>query len=909
MDKPEGAEGRSRLLAKITSMSSRELPLQDLPLGASYDFVHNVLQSSTYVESAIAKKFKDVNRYVLVTGIQEIPEGARKHTVTSIQEHNLIFENSVEVFLDVLRKLYEDAIDNMSNPTSGVLAAMARGPKKSATLTHQVDLLFRLLCNFRSLQVRATICRHAAVVLGAHPTFVGRLDSMPVPDINDTHTAPWAQTFKEVSTIDNISLPSLLRKICKGLPASTIVDHPVVVCLPNIMQDEEPGSAGHNVQIPGSAGATVQSTPGSAGAPPSQSAQTPGSAGMLLDDVSAFKQALILSAGATLNSVTSASGTFMCIVREKGAVPFYIQPLSESSPPQPPLTPAQPVAAQPIVSQPEASGLQQQQQKSQGSSQHTPANQVHKLAFMALAQLTTRSPAQDEAMRQSARQLTQDELMDIRTQVLKEGNVSPDVPAILDDLFQVRATLGKPTDIQHDPSKDQPIDYKVTEHDPEHPYDHEDPEGVGVDYGEHEAELEGEDDPQQEDPELMQPFADRIGNLERIAKLQTAACATLNSRMNAVEGIVRELAARADNPQRQPDGQHVDNTDINRQLDVLQQIRQNAPIQLGQEQNIHYHGGELPISPPAAASAPVVHPYVNPIPPLNTSHRTVVKATEPKLAKHGDVRDYFVKLEIYYNLTSTPEHEKISRALLNIESSEIVDMWLSYVACNPNITPTFELFKEQITIFAGGHSVTTKALDDLANCKQGKQDMDKYIKRYNSLVTAAKLPFDSPLVINGFLRGVTDNTFRTLISLDSNHQPWQNLSKLQHYASLLAVSARPTTHLTTAQNTPRTHLAKTAKFPNKRMPAGAGGNRHFRAAKKPRQSNWQAYQGQQGYQGQGRGRGRGRGAGQYYQQNAGAQLAQPAQPAYNPDGPAARGGRGGGRGRGAGYGGRGNTNQ
>jgi hypothetical protein len=150
---------------------------------------------------------------------------------------------------------------------------------------------------------------------------------------------------------------------------------------------------------------------------------------------------------------------------------------------------------------------------------------------------------------------------------------------------------------------------------------------------------------------------------------------------------------------------------------------------------------------PAAAlhnkpSTPQHVQHVQPAPISNNtvdnSNRSAIKATAPKLTKNGDVRDFLAKLNIYFNLAKVPAHEQIDIALLNVESPDLVDMWFGHVKSHPLQTFTFQQFAERLTIFAGGHSVQSKALDDFyASCKQHKMCVDAYIRKFNTMVTAA----------------------------------------------------------------------------------------------------------------------------------------------------------------------------
>jgi hypothetical protein len=227
-----------------------------------------------------------------------------------------------------------------------------------------------------------------------------------------------------------------------------------------------------------------------------------------------------------------------------------------------------------------------------------------------------------------------------------------------------------------------------------------------------------------------------------------------------------------------------------------------------------------PSTLPAALAAQVPGP---------TEHiiaRSSAKPSAPKLAKGGDVRDFLSKIQIYFALANVPAAEQINHALLNIESPDLVDMWLGHVKNSPASAHTFSEFAERLTIFAGGHSVQTKALDDFYSCRQAKQSVDSYIRKFNSLVTSAGLPYDSPVVINGFLRGLADDAFRAMICVHPSGTPWTNLSDLQAHASTRAVAARPSFHSTAKPHTQTAHPAThSAHRKRDRADSGATGSR------------------------------------------------------------------------------------
>ncbi len=267
-----------------------------------------------------------------------------------------------------------------------------------------------------------------------------------------------------------------------------------------------------------------------------------------------------------------------------------------------------------------------------------------------------------------------------------------------------------------------------------------------------------------------------------------------------------------------------------------------------------------PPTPPVVVAAPVSDAS-NPAQQAYTapaSKSSDAKVSMPKLSKGGDVRDFLAKLQIYFELAGVPENQKISRAVLSIESSELVDMWLGHVRGNPDTQHTFQQFSEKLLIFAGGHGAQTKALDDFYSCKQAKQSVDSYIRKFNHLVTVAGLPYDSPIVINGFLRGLADDQFRTLVCVHPSGAPWHNLSDLQAHASLRAVSARPTSHSLkpAQQNAPGIHNSNTSNTSRKRRAESSAGG-------------FRGHGGAGGHRGRGRGRGRGgagRGGGSHYNQ-------------------------------------------
>ena len=178
--------------------------------------------------------------------------------------------------------------------------------------------------------------------------------------------------------------------------------------------------------------------------------------------------------------------------------------------------------------------------------------------------------------------------------------------------------------------------------------------------------------------------------------------------------------------------------------------------------------------------------------PSRKQSRAPKPSNEPML-KNGNtnVTDFLNRTEKYFALAHIPHNEWIDRALLNITSSDVSNRWETFAASQPE-PPSWQTFKQQIMIYTRGHSSQYKALDSLATCTQGSSSIDEYITRYSQLVTMAAQNSNDAHIIQGFIRGVYDDTFRMMISLDQDAQPWQSLTSVQNYASQLAVIRYPT---------------------------------------------------------------------------------------------------------------------
>jgi hypothetical protein len=163
------------------------------------------------------------------------------------------------------------------------------------------------------------------------------------------------------------------------------------------------------------------------------------------------------------------------------------------------------------------------------------------------------------------------------------------------------------------------------------------------------------------------------------------------------------------------------------------------------------------------------------------------------MLKNGstDVADFLNRTEKFFALARIPHNEWIDRSLLNIMSSDVTNRWESFAASHDE-PPTWQTFKQQIMTYTRGHSSQYKALDSLADCTQGSSSsIDQYITRYSQLVTMATQNSNDAHIIQGFMRGVHDDTFRMMISLNPDAKPWQSLTLVQNYASRLAVTRYP----------------------------------------------------------------------------------------------------------------------
>jgi hypothetical protein len=177
-------------------------------------------------------------------------------------------------------------------------------------------------------------------------------------------------------------------------------------------------------------------------------------------------------------------------------------------------------------------------------------------------------------------------------------------------------------------------------------------------------------------------------------------------------------------------------------------------------------------------------------PPARATQMPLSKAVHPPKFD-GDVVDFFDRAEMYYALTGTPAHQWIPIALLSIPTRNVSKRWFAHATTHP-AKVTWADFKEQISIFARGHSVRSRALASLSHCTQQTDTVDKYITRYATLVSTASEDCAAPHIIQGFLRGMTDATLRTMLTHAPDGSAWTSLLALQNQASILAVSRYPT---------------------------------------------------------------------------------------------------------------------
>jgi hypothetical protein len=101
--------------------------------------------------------------------------------------------------------------------------------------------------------------------------------------------------------------------------------------------------------------------------------------------------------------------------------------------------------------------------------------------------------------------------------------------------------------------------------------------------------------------------------------------------------------------------------------------------------------------------------------------------------------------------------------------------------------------------------------------------------------------FTDPLIIRGFVRGITDPTLRTLVCTGPGQNPWHNLSDLQAHAAIVAASARPNAPSSISPRAPRPHAGKVAKLAAKRSFGDTAGG----GAKKDSGKQWKGKQGSQ----------------------------------------------------------------
>ncbi len=243
--------------------------------------------------------------------------------------------------------------------------------------------------------------------------------------------------------------------------------------------------------------------------------------------------------------------------------------------------------------------------------------------------------------------------------------------------------------------------------------------------------------------------------------------------------------------------------------DLLYDIVTHGPHDLG---SFQFDGTPSSLRMPAASADAGRTPHF------------VKPSNEPTLDSHSDVNDFFVKYELYSSIARIPPAERINRALLCIKSAAVVNQWLAYVR-DLQHTPTWQEFQDQIRLYTNGHCTADKALDSLSQCVQGGQPMDKYIAKYTRLVSLAALDTKSSFVIRGFVRGIADDSIRTILNDGPAHnQLWDSLSAVTARAAKLATAkfgGKPASSTRTAF-TPRKHHDTPSHKKWQRKPYGKG---------------------------------------------------------------------------------------
>jgi uncharacterized coiled-coil protein SlyX len=296
--------------------------------------------------------------------------------------------------------------------------------------------------------------------------------------------------------------------------------------------------------------------------------------------------------------------------------------------------------------------------------------------------------------------------------------------------------------------------------------------------------------------------------------------ADVKLQLGQVQGQVRSLQGKLHNlpvtdsrPSRQQEPPH--------QHKVVQQPVPEVDYWAGLTKQLTAEDTGKPASQPVSDLTGTPTPLFTP--DVTTSARPAQRVTEPKLDINGDVSDFFRKMRIYFTLANTPASEQISRAVLNIASPTVVEQWSAYAETHPEVASDFDTFQKQITIYAGGYGAEHTAADRLATCVQGQQSFDRYVQRFNNLATTAKVSFTDPLIIRGFIRGISDPTLRTLVCTGPAQTPWTSLSDLQAHAAIIAASARPNAPASISPKAPRPHAGKSAKLAAKRHFGGSAG--------------------------------------------------------------------------------------
>ncbi len=626
-----------------------------LTKGEALEYI-NIIVNGDPTFKATDTQLADINTKVLLIQAKKPNDDEPSKAFTAYNRYIKEFEKADQQFCDLLADLLEHSNSKL---TKG-LEALAQGPTDAQLKFSEkqlLSLLARRLMNVRSLQFRHVALLHILALFGS-PDLTLQMSgaNANAAPLLPAHVLPWKDVIDKVSKL-KLSPAQQVMLVTRYASAHANLAFPVILSIPS------PAATTHRTSAPSASRAptVVEPVPGHSSRVelPAPQVDLRSSAATLSEALKAYPsdaQCMLAACKASAEQTPvvklSSTGRWWICLLHKNTPTFKV-----SLPPSP-TTATAPVTAPTVLPEPVGSN----------PSAHTPPTNKKLDDVLALVQTPVRTAAQDQTLAKTAKELSQDELLD-----LEQRLEASDRQALYRDLLVIRGTLapvsgphGAPS-VPPPPLADEHDEYTYTEKYAEHQeYGYEEQGGAqdhqyfytehgeAIDVAQLQARVVELEQQQHETVSTIEAMASRLKALEKAAKQAALPAAP-------VQGV-------APPPPAAPQAER----SISSRLKAIQQSSAHA---LGEPT-------ATLLSDPALAQQPA---------PQSVPGR-VVRATEPKLVKNGNVADFLTKMQIFFSLTGTPAHEQIDRTLLNIEDANLVNMWMGYLKSDPTATPTFADF-------------------------------------------------------------------------------------------------------------------------------------------------------------------------------------------------------------------------